>query len=157
MPLEERARLIGSATPRFARMIASKLAKMNCAAVVRDMENNHQRPLSKSYAQDLGSTVTALATVRTVEVDWKPFSQPKVVATVVVGVDGANIHVRGEGWRQSLAGTIALYDREGALKPCMWAAVRVRRRRKAKRNFWSTWTVTSRPLKADLKERRWWG
>jgi hypothetical protein len=113
VPLEDRARLIGSATPRFARMIAGKLAEMNCGAVARDMENNHLRPMSKSYAQDLGSAVSALATVRTAEVDWKPLSKPREVATVVVGVDGAHIHTRRDGWRQSLAGTIALYDSEG--------------------------------------------
>lgn len=53
VPLEERARLIGSATPRMARMTAAKLAEMGCGAVARDWESNHLRPLSKSFVQDM--------------------------------------------------------------------------------------------------------
>jgi len=113
VPLEERARLVGSATPRMARMMASKLAQMNCGAVSRDMGENHQRPLSKSFAQDLGCAVAALATVRTDYEEWQPLSDPQEVVTVALGVDGAHLNTREEGWRQSMAGTLALYDKEG--------------------------------------------
>jgi hypothetical protein len=123
VPLEEKARLISSATPRFARMIAGKLAEMNCGAVARDMKSHHLRPMSKSYTQDLGLAVAALITVRTAEVDWKPISKPKKVATVVVGLDGAHIHTRRDGWRQSLAGTIALYDGEGERLETLYVGV----------------------------------
>ena len=113
VPLEQRARLISSATPRMARMVASKLAAMNGAAVARDMESNHLRPLSHSYAQDLGCAVAALVTLRTDLTTWQPMSLPADVATVAVGVDGAHMHTRRDGWRQSMAGTIALYDTSG--------------------------------------------
>jgi len=113
VPLEERARLAGSATPRMARMIASKLAQMNCGGVARDMRENHLRSLSKSFAQDLGCVVAALATVRADFGEWQPLSEPKEVATVAIGVDGAHLNTREDGWRQSMAGTLALYDKKG--------------------------------------------
>lgn len=121
VPLEERARLVGSATPRMARMMASKLAQMNCGAVGRDMGENHQRPLSKSFAQDLGCAVGALATVRTDYEEWRPLSDPQEVATVAVGVDGAHLNTREEGWRQSMAGTLALYDKNGERLETLYA------------------------------------
>jgi len=114
VPLEERARLIGSATPRMAKMTAAKLAEMSCAAVARDLEHNHLRPLSKSYAQDLGASVAALVTTRQGQLDdWRPQSLATEVALIAVGVDGAHLNTRQPGWRQSMAGTLALYDAQG--------------------------------------------
>jgi hypothetical protein len=122
VPLEERARLIGSATPRMARMTAAKLAQMGCGAVERDWESNHLRPLSKSFVQDMGLGVAALATSREGEVDeWKPLSEPGEVALIAVGVDGAHINTRQPGWRQSMAGTIALYDARGGRLETLYA------------------------------------
>ncbi|HBJ84944.1 MAG TPA: hypothetical protein DDZ88_13960 [Verrucomicrobiales bacterium] len=113
VPLAERARLVGSATPRMARMVAAKLAQMNCSAVARDMEESHLRPMSPSFAQDLGQAVAALATVRCDLPEWRPLSQCSEVATVSVGLDGAHLNTRRDGWRQGMAGTIALYDAKG--------------------------------------------
>lgn len=113
VPLAERAKLVGSATPRMAEMIAAKLAQMNCSAVARDMEESHLRPLSPSFAQDLGQAVAALATVRSDLPEWQPLSACAEVATVSVGLDGAHLNTRRDGWRQAMAGTIALYDAQG--------------------------------------------
>lgn len=113
VPLVERAKLVSSATPRMAEMIAAKLAQMNCNAVARDMAESHLRPMSASFAQDLGQAVAALATVRSDLPKWQPLSTCAEVATVAVGLDGAHLNTRRDGWRQSMAGTIALYDAQG--------------------------------------------
>ncbi len=113
VPLAERAKLVGSATPRMARMVAAKLAQMNCGAVARDMEESHLRPMSASFAQDLGQAVAALATVRSDLPEWQPLSKCSEVVTVSVGLDGAHLNTRRDGWRQGMAGTIALYDAQG--------------------------------------------
>lgn len=113
VPLVERAKLVSSATPRMARMIAAKLAQMNCGAVARDMSESHLRPMSPSFAQDLGQAVAALATVRRDLPEWQPLSACAEVATVAVGLDGAHLNTRRDGWRQGMAGTIALYDAQG--------------------------------------------
>ena len=123
VPLAERARLIGSATPRLGRMVASKLAQMNCGAVARDLAENHQRPIAKSFAQDLGVAVAALATVRADSdfEQWHPLSEPREVSTIALGVDGAHLNTREDGWRQSMAGTLALYDKDGERLETLYA------------------------------------
>lgn len=122
VPLAERARLLGSATPRMAKMTAAKLAEMSCAAVARDLECNHLRPLSKSFAQDLGACVAALVTTQAGTLnDWQPHSTRAEVALIAVGVDGAHINTRQPGWRQSMAGTLALYDGNGERLETLYA------------------------------------
>jgi hypothetical protein len=122
VPLAERARLLGSATPRMAKMTAAKLAEMSCAAVARDLECNHLRPLSKSFAQDLGTCVAALVTTQAGQLDdWQPRSGVEEVALIAVGVDGAHLNTRQPGWRQSMAGTLALYDRNGERLETLYA------------------------------------
>ena len=122
IPLAERARLISSATPRMAKMTAAKLAEMSCSAVARDLEHNHQRPISKSYAQDLGQAVAALVTVHEGQLEaWQPQSTVAEVVTIAIGVDGAHLNTRQPGWRQSMAGTLALYDRDGQRLETLYA------------------------------------
>jgi hypothetical protein len=121
VPLEEQAKLISSATPRFAKMISSKLASLPCGVVARDMEENHLRHMSKSFVQDLGCTVSALATMRTEDEDWQPLSPVEEVTTIAMGVDGAHLLTNQDGWRQSMAGTIALYDRNGERLETLYA------------------------------------
>lgn len=112
-PANERAALVGSATPRFAAMISSKLAEMTARSAVRDLAFNHRRILSNTAAQDLALLVSAQAQSRDTALEWQPAAPPEQVALIVVGVDGAMIHTRTDGWRQAMAGTMSLYDEEG--------------------------------------------
>lgn len=112
-PANERAALVGSATPRFAAMISSKLAEMTARSAVRDLAFNHRRTLSNTAAQDLALLVSAQAQSRDTALEWQPAAPPEQVALIVVGVDGAMIHTRTDGWRQAMAGTMSLYDKEG--------------------------------------------
>ena len=41
VPLEDKARIIRCATPRFARMLSSKYARLNASDVCDDLLNNH--------------------------------------------------------------------------------------------------------------------
>ena len=62
-PLEQGARLLRHATPRFAKMMAHKLSLGAAADVQRDMQENHGRPISKLLAQELSAYLTnAMAT-----------------------------------------------------------------------------------------------
>jgi hypothetical protein len=113
-PMDERLGLIGSATPRFARMLASKVAEAAAPAVKRDLEENHYRPISDSYCQDMGERVNHCAQVHSPLSQWEPESHYLRVSKIVVGVDGAMINTRYESWRQALCGTFTLYDWEGS-------------------------------------------
>ena len=114
VPLEERARLVKNATPRYAQQITSKYVYGGAPAVKRDLERNHGRRVSLDYIKTLSDLVGSLAQAR--EVDWEydlpPLPAP--VATVSVGLDGTCIFMSHEGgWRQAMVGTISLYDGAG--------------------------------------------
>ena len=47
VPLEDKARIIRCATPRFAKMLSSKYARLNASDVCDDLLNNHGREISR--------------------------------------------------------------------------------------------------------------
>ena len=114
VPLEERARLVRNATPRYAQQITSKFANGGAPSVKRDLESNHARCVSLDYIKTLSDLMGALAQAR--EADWEydlpPLPAP--VKTLSVGLDGTCMFMNDEGgWRQAMVGTISLYDKAG--------------------------------------------
>jgi len=113
VPLNAAARMINRATPRFAKMLSNKYAQFNANGVVSDLAENHGRPISKAAVQNVANCVGAIAQVK--EESWE-YSTPKLaheVATVVCGLDGAMLQTVDTGWRESMAGTLSLYDSDG--------------------------------------------
>ena len=113
-PMEQQARIMGTATPRFARMVSNKMARIPATEVVDDFEQNHGRHCVKATLQDVGTYVGSV--LESKEENWS-YAAPKLeaeVATVGIGVDGTCIMICGEAnWREAMAGTLALYDKEG--------------------------------------------
>jgi hypothetical protein len=112
-PLEQGARIMRNATPRFAKMMAYKLALGTAADVKRDLEENHARPLSKLLAQELSAFVSAV--VQAKEQTWT-YATPKLeveIASVGIGIDGTCLLMCEGHWREAMTGSISLYDRAG--------------------------------------------
>jgi len=112
-PLEQGARIMRNATPRFAKMMAYKLAQGSAADVKRDMEENHGRPISKLLAQELSAFVSAV--VQAKEETWH-YATPRMeaeIATVGIGLDGTCMLLCEGQWREAMTGSISLYDRAG--------------------------------------------
>jgi hypothetical protein len=115
-PLEQGARILRNATPRFAKMMAHKLSLGSAADVQRDMQENHGRSISKLLAQELSAFVNAV--VQAKEETWH-YATPALdedIAAVGVGVDGSCVLLCEGQWREAMTGTIALYDRTGERK-----------------------------------------
>ena len=114
-PLEDRARIIGgTATPHLARSLSHKYAHANARAVVRDLEENHARKLAPSYVADIAAAVAQAAGEPVVEERaHAPQSPRRAVKTIVLSLDGTCALFWGEGFKQCMVGTIALYDHEG--------------------------------------------
>ena len=112
-PLEERARIIRKATPRFAMQVSHKYAGQHARAVARDLTLNHNRPVAPSFVQNLADAVGSIAQAK--EESWgyevPPLDGP--VASVVLSMDGAMIPTRDSGWREAMVGTISLYADSG--------------------------------------------
>lgn len=111
-PMDDRARIIRKATPRFAKIVAHKFARSAAAQVVEDLEQNHGRPCLKASLQDLATHVGTV--VQTKEESWS-YATPALgkVATVGIGVDGTCMLICDQNWREAMTGSISLYDKQG--------------------------------------------
>jgi hypothetical protein len=112
-PLDRDARIVGSSTPRFARVISHKYAEFGSSRVIEDLRENHGRTVARSFVQNVADAVAAVASAK--EEDWG-FALPKPeepVATVTIGMDGTCLLMCEGGWRETMVGTIGLYDRAG--------------------------------------------
>ena len=112
-PLENDARIIVTSTPRFAKMVSNKFAKMASTQVENDLTDNHGRKVARSYLQNLSDAVGNIAQAK--EEVWH-YTNPKLeqsVKTVSIGVDGTSLLFCQEGYRQAMVGTISLYDEQG--------------------------------------------
>jgi hypothetical protein len=112
-PLENDARLILNATPRWAKVVSYKYASLGADSVVDDLRECNGRTISNRYCKMLGDAVGTFATAK--EEAWNyelpEFDRP--VASAAVGVDGTCMLLLDDGWRLAMTGTIALYDSEG--------------------------------------------
>ncbi len=111
VPLEKGARIIHGSTPKFAKMLSHKYSAMSAKEVLDDLLMNHGRALSKKYLQRVSETVSEI--VQNKEDNWEyVLPELKGIATVVVSMDGAMLPTCQEGWRESMIGTITLYDNQ---------------------------------------------
>ena len=112
-PLEDKARIIRKATPRFAMQLSHKYTQENVQAVCRDLEENHNRKVSRSFVQNTVKWVGSIASAK--EEEWEydlpPIDEP--VSSIVLSLDGAHILMREVGWREAMVGAISLYNLDG--------------------------------------------
>ncbi len=111
-PLEDRAGIVLSATPRFARMIASKFAEFGSAHVQADMAENHGRTFSRGLVAHVAEAVAALAEFQADQTIYHlpDFENPTV--TLVVGLDEVEISSRPTRATAAI-GSVSFYDVDG--------------------------------------------
>lgn len=123
-PLNEAARIIkNTCTPKLAKMIANKYASLASSEVIQDMQENHSRKLVRSYIQNISDFVGAIVDAKE-EVwtyDIQKLNDP--VSTVAVSMDGANILILKDGYREAMTGAISLYNKNGDRLHSMYIAV----------------------------------
>jgi hypothetical protein len=112
-PLEYRARLVLNSTPKYAKMVSFKYAELGAQKVVEDLLECNHRHISLRYVKALGDAVGMMAQAK--EEVWE-YALPTFedeVASVGVGVDGAYMQMKEDGWREAMAGSISLYNSDG--------------------------------------------
>jgi hypothetical protein len=112
-PLEGNARIIRSATPKFAQQIAHKYSNMNAPAVCQDLEENHHRKIAHSYLQDVSDHVGSIAQAKEELWEYATPQLDEAITTAVVSLDGAYVLMREDGYREAMVGNISLYDVSG--------------------------------------------
>lgn len=121
-PLERDARIILTATPRFAKQVSNKYGEGPAARVVKDLTANHGRPVSLAFVQDTAAAVAAV--VQAKEEQWH-YATPRLqqpIHSIGVGVDGTCMFVVDDGHRQAMVGSISLYDPEGERQHTIYVA-----------------------------------
>jgi hypothetical protein len=113
-PLEQQCQLrFGSATPRLAEMVSFKLASQTAREVEQDLATCQGLRLSDTYLREVGEAVgqRALERVGGWHLEGPPLAAP--VTTIATGVDGTTMPIVGEAYKETMCGTIALYDADG--------------------------------------------
>lgn len=113
VPLESSARIIGSSTPRFAKQVTHKYARMNAGEVCTDLSDNHGRKISRNVLQRLTEMVGGIAQLKEESWHYQTPVPEKPVKTVLCSLDGAYLLTVNDGWREAMAGTLSLYDAKG--------------------------------------------
>jgi hypothetical protein len=112
-PLDRNARIVGSSTPKFAKMVSFKYAEFGSPRVITDLAENHGRPVARCFVQNVADAVAAVALAK--EEDWE-YALPELegpTATITIGMDGTCLLLCEGGWRETMVGTIGFYDADG--------------------------------------------
>jgi hypothetical protein len=121
-PLDRDARIVVSSTPRFAKVISHKYAEFSSPRVEVDLKENHGRAMSRCLIQDVADAVAAVVLAK--EEDWSytlpKFEEPP--ATVGVSLDGTCMLMGEDGWRETMVGTLSVYDGEGERQHTIYLA-----------------------------------
>jgi hypothetical protein len=120
--MDRDARIVISSTPRFAKIISHKYAEFSSPRVKIDLEENHGRTVSRCLIQDVADAVAAAAMAK--EEDWSyalsKFEIPP--AAVAISLDGTCMLMGEDGWRETIAGTLSFYDKEGERQHTIYLA-----------------------------------
>jgi hypothetical protein len=112
-PLDRDARIVVSSTPRFAKILSHKYAEFSSPRAQVDLKENHGRAVSRCLIQDVADAVAAAVMAK--QEDWS-YTLPKFeepTATVAISLDGTCLHLCEDGWRETMVGTLAFYDKAG--------------------------------------------
>lgn len=114
VPLEYDARIIHDATPKFAKCISSKYAQMSTNGVQKDLLENNGRKISRDYIQkvskDLGHQIDLSEKRWSYDLAKNVLAETSVIS---IGRDGTTTHIRSEGYRETMSGTISFHNEEG--------------------------------------------
>jgi len=113
VPLESKARIVHGATPKFAKMLSHKYANMSAQEVLEDLDLNHGRSVSKKYLEQVCESVFSMVRSKRDEWEYELPCLDKPIDMISISLDGAMLPTCEEGWRESMVGTISLYDAIG--------------------------------------------
>jgi len=149
VPLDHDARILRSCTPKFAKSISSKYSLMSTRQVITDFSENHGRLISRDYVQRLSEDLGHQ--IEQAEQRWS-YTLPEAVIkeTKVVGIgrDGTTTHIKGEGYRETMSGTISFYNKNGERLHTIYQA---QAPEYGKMSFDNRFTERIEEVKANLK------
>ena len=114
VPMELRAQLIGgSNTPKLCKIVSWKYAHLSAGLVSEDMGLNHGRRMSCKLIQSISSHVSEIAIDHEFEWHYELPYFNSVVTHIGIGRDGTTSAIRGDGYRETMCGTLSFYNSQG--------------------------------------------
>lgn len=113
IPLEIGARIIGKSTPRFSKMLSWKYANLPAAQVQKDLEAHHGLNVSVKLIQSVNQRVGDIMIDKETKWTYTDDVDREEVATIGISRDGTTVPIKKEGYKETMAGTIALYNQSG--------------------------------------------
>jgi hypothetical protein len=111
-PLDNDARIIVYSTPKFAKMVSCKSTYGGSQIVQKDLEENHDRRISRNYIQAISQSVGELASKKSMW-EYRTEVEEEAVNSIGISLDGTCMLMREDGWRQAMVGSISYYDENG--------------------------------------------
>lgn len=104
---------MGQSTPKFAKQVSSKHSDLSERKVQKDLWDNHGRKISRNYIQTNSANVNEIIAER--EQTWEyVLPQQALEAKIVsLGMDGTTSYVVGQGYRETMSGTISFFNKKG--------------------------------------------
>jgi hypothetical protein len=105
--------VIGKSTPRFAKILSWKYANMAGEQTQQDLRTNHGLEVSKKLIQSVSQRVGEILIAK--EQKWS-YVDPVLtdqVENIGISRDGTTTPIKGEGYKETMVGTISLYNGQG--------------------------------------------
>src|SRR3954469_24067890 len=112
-PLDRNARIVGSSTPKFAKMVSFKYAEFGSPRVIKDLAENHGREVARCFVQNVADAVAAVALAKEEEWEYALPEPEGPTATITLGMDGTCLLLCEGGWRETMVGTVGFYGADG--------------------------------------------
>ena len=113
MPLEENGRIFTNATPKMAKMLSWKYANMTGQKVLKDLQSNHGVQISKKFLQSVNERVGEVTIAKEEKWTYDDGVAADAVKSIAISRDGTTAPIKGEGYKETMVGTIGLYNGEG--------------------------------------------
>jgi len=112
-PMEKKAHILKTATPKFAKIISNKYAYAPAKRVQEDLRENHNREISSSFIQNTSLLVGNILLKQEEDWEYEIPQMPKKVKTISLGLDGTCMPMGENNWREAMCGTFTFYDENG--------------------------------------------
>ena len=103
-------------------MVSNKYAYVPAKAVQEDLQENHNRKISRSFIRSTSQLVSNLLLKQEEDWEYEIAKMDKEVVTISMGLDGTCMPMGETNWREAMCGTFSFYDINGERMQTMYIA-----------------------------------
>ena len=127
---------------------------MSTGKVQKDFSENYNRHISSDYIQKLSYQIGSVIESKEDVCDYVLPQEAKNAALVSIGRDGTTVHIREEGYREAMSGTISFHNEKGVRLHTLYLA---QSPQYGKEDFDHRFTQEIKRVKSTLKQAKYIG